>query len=316
MKNKVKNKDNIFPTWVKIVAGICILLLGLIIFLTVALSSVVSEEPDNNNSSNSYSSQNDNQSTAVPQKTMQESEDNSSSNSYSSQNDNQSTAVPQKTRKEPEDNRLSCPIGNEPDSGQKVDDWFECSIIKKIMNREKSNEKIDCSKPENYNKQKIYFAISTICKKDSTILLGTFCEEQGGTIKTIVQSQSYPSLNEYYFNSISTEFENLGCTKVNPDDYVLIYSLYQNGKRLASKIDDESIKNVISLLGDDDYTIYPEDMILVYLGFGTDPMFPTAIEINDPNGFTFKVCLIDTTEKTIVSCDKADFNIEYESIWE
>lgn len=101
MKNKVKNKDNKFPTWIKIVAGISILLLGLIIFLTVALSSVVSEEPDDNSSSNSYSSQNDNQSTAVPQKTMQESEDNNSSNSYSSQNNSQSSTVPQKTTQEP-----------------------------------------------------------------------------------------------------------------------------------------------------------------------------------------------------------------------
>jgi hypothetical protein len=42
-------------------------------------------------------------------------------------------------------------------------------------------------------------------------------------------------------------------------------------------------------------------------------MLPTAIKTASPDNFSFKVCLIDSAKKTIISCDETDFNIEYKS---
>ena len=276
MVSRVKDEDNEFSIWTIVIA---------VIFGAIILYGIFGST--NNNSSNSYQPQ---------------------QNTYSQP----SFTTPQKAQ-EPEDNRLTCPAGNQADSGQKTDDWFECSDIKKMMKEKKSDKKIDCSKSENYNKEKVYFAINTICEKNGWIGVISYCEEEGGTISPIVQSQAYPSLGEYYFYSISTKFENLGCTKLNPDDYLLIYALYQNGKMLESKVDNKSIAYINGLLGEEDSKIYPEDWLMLQLGFGKQIMLPTAVQTTSPNGFTFKVCLIDSAKKTIISCDETDFNIKYKS---
>lgn len=274
MVNRIQNRDKV-PSWVIVVVVIFVLIVSFSIF---------------------------------------QSNDESDSSGIHTSDDNYPplSAIPN-TVQEPEDNRLRCPAGNKTDSGKKTDDWFECSDIKAMMDGKPDGYNIDCSQKKNYDKEKIYFAISTLCKKDEWIITKTSCEEQGGIIRPIIHSQSYPSLNEYYFNSISAEFKNLGCTKLNPEDYSLIYALYQNGKILASKIDSEYLGYVSSLWAKEDSLIYPEAWLMPSLGFGERYMLPEAVQTASPKNFTFKVCLIDTPKKTVIACNQADFDIGYES---
>lgn len=207
------------------------------------------------------------------------------------------------------DTGFTCPIGESADSNKLINDWFDCSDIKLFMNQEVNDKKIDCNNIENYNVEKIYFNIFRKCEKGDYILYSGDCNERGGILKPIVASNVYPSLNEYYFNSTSVEFKNLGCTKINLENYGVIYALYQNGEQLdiKSKLLSEDIA-INSLLEDD--TIYPDAWIMTSLFFG-ESTFGNSIKLNSPNDLEFKMCVIDIIKHKIVSCDYTRFNLEY-----
>lgn len=190
------------------------------------------------------------------------------------------------------DNRLNCPL-----TGEKTNDWFNCMVIEEMLLFENDSNTIDCSLPENKFVEKYVYEIHDF--------LGD----------PIISSKSYPSLNEYYFYSITTEIKNLGCTKLDVSNFIFIYSLYQDNILLNTKINDSYIDEIYDLyssfdaLNTSEKVLYPGDYLWINLGFSDDIYLPKPIKINNPNNFTFKTCLIDNSINMIISCDYLDFNL-------
>jgi len=203
--------------------------------------------------------------------------------------------------------KFTCPSGDYFDSGNPTNDLFNCSDIQRMLdlNKSLSRDYVDCSDPNNYSYESVSFNISSTCEKDDSIILSDDCYKEGGILKPDVVSNVYPSLNEYYFKSLSLKIINLGCTKINLDNYYVIYGLYQNSVLLDIKAE-----NIPSYLLDDYKILYPKQFMLNPLYFG-DSKLGTAIKLNNPNNLTFKLCVINKEKHTIVSCDKANFNLEY-----
>lgn len=199
------------------------------------------------------------------------------------------------------------------------EDWFDSKIkqINEAMIKDYSI--IDCSKSENYDKEKILFQIVHICRfSENDFLYGLYNEEVKG-IKTQEECQSkngnwipylrrnteyemYPSLNEYYFSNILFSLENTGCTKLNLNDYSLKFAIYHNGIKKEEKIDYSVLKWWTYQKYGDEF-LFPGKMIF------TEASFDKKILAGDnPNNYIFKICLLKENEQ-IISCDEIHFNM-------
>jgi len=205
---------------------------------------------------------------------------------------------------------LLCPEGNYSDSLTETNDFFTCLEIKYLLDENtKEHISYNCSVKDNYDKENVSIEIKRLCRNGDSFIVGD-CEFFGGIYKPSIVGKSYPSLNEYYFNSISLEFNNLGCTKINAKNYSLVYSLYQNNSLIKSSYDYTAIDYFYNLVGGEDF-VYPEGWIMFSIGFGEDRNFPTQVKLNSPDNLTFKVCLKDIYNNKIINCDEENFNIEY-----
>lgn len=190
----------------------------------------------------------------------------------------------QETQKQPaKEDTITC------GSGEKVYDFFECSNVKQLLATAKDNTQIDCRNKQNFDKEKISLNVNNNS-------WGLFTE-------------AFPSLNEYYFNSISVNMKNQGCTKVNLEDYALVYVLYQNGKPIASRVNTDFNRLFLSM-GDEYKTLYPEKENVYNVGFG-DGFISERVGSSSPNSFVFKICLLKKMGGFVIDCSQLNFNIAY-----
>ncbi len=237
------------------------------------------------------------------------------------QNNYQPSSIVQNNIEEPKDNRPQCPAGNNADSGQKTEDWFSCSDIKKKLELKLNKDKIDCSNQNNFQTSKLDFQIIRYCEADIngkiSKLYGSSSSNEDnceslyqGILKPQVIYDAFPSLNEYKFYSVGISIDNIGCTKENLSDYLVFYSLYQKNQLLAS--------NYV-VLGQSYFgsqILEPQagnDFFVTQLNFGDGSLYSNNPILRiDPQSYTFKICLLNAQGSLVLSCDWADFDMNYE----
>ncbi|MBI4116318.1 hypothetical protein HY449_01085 [Candidatus Pacearchaeota archaeon] len=233
-----------------------------------------------------------------------------------SNNCNTLTGKPPESQSCVYDNRLSCPMGNKLDSGQKIDDWFNCTDVKAVLNLKLSKENIDCSNQNNFQTSKLDFSITRYCEVNGQELWGdngANCESfWKGTLRPQVIYEAFPSFNEYRFAAVGIGLNNIGCTKENLSDYLVYYNLYQNNQLIASNYKVLG-KSYFGILEPQAGNYYFND----FVSFGDSQVYANSPYTNSPivrttpEGYTIKICLFNKSQSLLLSCDWANFDMKY-----
>lgn len=230
----------------------------------------------------------------------------STDNSVTSQAVDQNDGIEEKSVED--ETLVECP------TGEKVKDWFDCNLVRQMLSIPTHYKTADCSDPRNSNLTKVSFEIMRVCKLDDGSIVEYAsnpkrCSEKwDGEYKLFIGSDAYPSLNEYVFLSAPIPLKNLGCTKIDLSNLEMVYTLYQDGN-----IIDHEVKEFFTssdLRFRESNFLYPGKSVMPQAGFGK---YNKGITRKKPNGFTFKICLIDTAKNNLIDCDEGDFTIEYEN---
>jgi len=216
-------------------------------------------------------------------------------------------------------NKISTNV-KEDVTNKNKDSWFDTKSneVKLLLN--KDYEKFNCSKSDNFGKEKILFQIVNICKfSENHFLYGLYneevngiktqdeCKSKGGNwipyLRKNVEYDAYPSLKEFYLYQVPISLENTGCTKIDISSYYLRFAVYHNNIKTIEKSDS-------SLLQWWTYQHYGNEFLFPGKDLFTEVSFDKDKPAGDtPNDYTFKICLLNKSDE-IISCDKINFNME------
>lgn len=171
-----------------------------------------------------------------------------------------------------------------------------------------SKNKLNCNLSQNYGKSLMSFKVNYRCRQEeegATILVGEEdCSFFGGKSVPQMSTRSYPSLSEYHFENIVYEILNGGCTKINYDDYKIIYALYRGNSLIKIKTMNEIIGTPMMNSGK---ILYPEDYLFVWLSFSETGPYANPLILKNSDNFVFKSCIL-SDQSEILACDELNFN--------
>jgi|SRR3989344_529064 len=143
--------------------------------------------------------------------------------------------------------------------GATISNLADCPTITNI--RDNTNFKSDssfCSKPENYNLEKI--SIKSYSEEQDKNLGETFSDSQYSSNKW------YPSLNEGWIGNYPLKVINEGCTKIDKSNVRVSYYLYHNNQLIFKEERTNEYLNWLILQDD----IYPQEDDTIRRGISYD----------------------------------------------
>ena len=178
-----------------------------------------------------------------------------------------------------------------------IQEEFDLNEYRDYLNSD--NDKIDCSKTSNYNKEKLDLAFDYNCyfEEDSTQFYYGECDGIQGVDKLDANVDRYPSLNENYFNSVDLTLKNIGCTKIKSENYNIKYQLIQNNQILA-EIEHTLDYSLRTFNTQDTNYVYPEEYGFLYLGFRD------SVPFSDNSDLYFKVCIYNKNDFSQAVCNQ------------